>query len=47
MRILAFSDWRRQKIERIKQVVQIESPDLILYGGDQFILLFLSRMSYY
>lgn len=34
MRILAFSDWRIQPIERIRQIIHTENPDLILYAGD-------------
>ncbi len=34
MKILAFSDWRIQSLEMIKEVIDRENPDLILYAGD-------------
>lgn len=34
MKILAFSDWRVQSLEMIKKVVEDNSPDVILYAGD-------------
>ena len=34
MKILAFSDWRIQSINLINEAIQTESPDIILYGGD-------------
>jgi len=34
MKLLAFNDWRIQPIERIRQIIHIENPDLILYAGD-------------
>lgn len=34
MRIFAFSDWRDQSIGMLNEAIQLESPDFILYAGD-------------
>lgn len=34
MKILAFSDWRTQQFEMLKDIVATNKPDLILYAGD-------------
>lgn len=47
MKILALSDWRIQSLQMLRNIIQKEEPDLLLYAGDDLAHLLESNDKLY